>query len=64
VSKTLEQLLMINIVMAGVFVVGTALALLWGRTVGGAVDRDEKLFIVKMFAAIWAATNVMYFIMR
>jgi uncharacterized membrane protein len=47
-----------------IFIVGVALALLWGRTVGGTVDRDQKLFIVKMFLAIWVAMDIIYFIVR
>jgi hypothetical protein len=63
-NETLEQLLIINIIMAAVSVLGVILGLLWFRVWGDPLERDTVLFIVKMFAAIWAFGNVLFFIMR
>lgn len=63
-SKLLEGILIINIIGCGVFVVGTALGLLWFRAMGDTLERNTVWFIVKIFLAIWAFGNVMFFIVR
>ena len=62
-GRMFEQILIINIIGFGVAAVGLVLAILWGR-IWGPVDRDTRMFLVKMFLAIWAAGNVLFFIMR
>ena len=63
-SKLLEGIFVINIIGCGVFVVGTAIALLWFRAMGDALEKDTIWFIAKIFLAIWAFGNVMFFIVR
>jgi len=63
-SKTLEDLLIINIGGLGVFVVGTLLVLLWFRAMRDPLEKDTIWFIAKIFLAIWALGNVMFFIVK
>ena len=63
-SKTIENLLMYNIIGFGVFVVGTVIGLIWFRAMGDPLERDTILFIVKMFLAIWLLGNLLFFVIR
>jgi hypothetical protein len=63
-SKFSEDFLIINICGLFVFVVGSALGLLWFRTMRDPLEKDTILFITKIFLGIWAAMDVLYFIVK
>ena len=63
-SKFLETFLIINIGGVFVFVIGSAIGLLWFRAMRDPLEKSTVLFIIKIFLGIWAAMDVLYFIVR
>lgn len=63
-TKVLEGFLIVNVGGLFVFSVGSALGVLWFRMTRGALEKDTVLFILKIFGGIWAAMDVLYFIVK
>jgi hypothetical protein len=64
VSKVLENFLIINVGGLFVFIVGLAIGLLWFRAMRDPLEKDTVIFIAKIFLGIWAAMDVLYFVMK
>ena len=64
VSKFLETFLIINVGGLFVFVVGLAIGLLWFRAMRDPLEKDTVIFIAKIFLGIWAAMDVLYFVVK
>lgn len=63
-SKVLENFLIINVGGLFVFIVGLAIGLLWFRAMRDPLEKDTVIFIAKIFLGIWAAMDVLYFVMK
>lgn len=63
-TKVLEGFLIVNVGGLFVFSVGSALGVLWFRMTRGALEKDTVLFILQIFGGIWAAMDVLYFIVK
>ena len=63
-SKLFENFLIVNVCGLFVFVVGLAIGLLWFRAMRDPLEKDTVVFIAKIFLGIWAAMDVLYFVIK